>query len=101
MGFRTEIRSNLIPVLRSTAEGIVSLIYRLGRTSSSDGDSPAPTFFRPVIPEGPVLDAAVVPENDVVFLPSETDLEVDVLNVPEEQFQSSPAFIFVKILYGL
>ena len=74
-------------------------MYKLGRTISGDGDSPAPAFFRPVIPEGPVLDAAVVPENEVVFLPAETDLQVDVLNVPEEQFQSSPAFIFVKIYY--
>ena len=46
-----------------------------------------------------MLDASVVPENEVVFLPSESNLEVDVLNVPEEQFQSSPAFIFVKIYY--
>ena len=85
-GFRLEIRSSPIPILWSMADETVSLMYISGRTISGDGDSPAPSFFRPVIPEGPMLDAAVVPENEVVFLPAETDLEVDVLNVPEEQF---------------
>ena len=75
-------------------------MHELGRTISGDGDSSAPAFFRPVIKEGPVLDATVVPENEVVFLQAETDPEVDVLDVPEEQFQSSPAFMFVKIYYA-
>ena len=58
------------------------------------GNSPAFSFFRPVIPEGMVLDTTVIPQDNIVFLPTKSSLETQLLAVVQEKIKQRAAFIF-------
>src|SRR5262245_43551573 len=49
-------------------------------------------LVRPVVPDGVMHHAAVVPERNVVLRPSETNLKVDLLAVIEEKREQRVAF---------
>jgi hypothetical protein len=52
---------------------------------SFDGDAAPLALVRPIIPDGAMHHTAVVPKRDIVLLPPEPDLEVDVFAVIEKQ----------------
>ena len=58
------------------------------------GNSPAFSFFRPIIPEGMVLDTAVIPQDNIVFLPTKSSLETQLLAVVQKKIKHRTAFIF-------
>ena len=58
------------------------------------GNSPAFSFFRPVIPKGMVLDTTVIPQDNIVFLPTKSCLETQLLAVVQEKIKHRAAFIF-------
>ena len=58
------------------------------------GNSPAFSFFRPAIPEGMVLDTAVIPQDNIVFLPTKSSLETQLLAVVQKKIKHCAAFIF-------
>jgi hypothetical protein len=68
------------------------------RPVALDGHAVSLAFVRPVIPDGMMHRAAVVPECHVVALPAVTDLKLELLAVIEQKVEQHVAFAIGELV---
>src|SRR5262249_30672308 len=85
------------PPQRRTADAAVGtrapLLGRNGRLGAFDLHAHAGAHVRPVVPDGAMLGAAVVPECDRVLAPVEAHLPLRVLDVLEQEAEDGVALL--------
>src|SRR6187200_2895043 len=74
------------------------MIGLLSRPIPFNGHASPFALVRPVVPDGAVDHTAVVPERNVIALPPEPDLEVDLLAVIEQQVEHRAALRLAQLV---